>query len=200
MFGERLHRKCKAGNQVVVPLHKRLTVISEFHDAPHAGHQGQKRRFEMALSRYFWPYMHRDFIEYIRGCEICQRRKPLYRGPGPVKRLVKQYREAILPFTVINLDLMHFQRKTTRRKIKFIILARDLTTWFVVAKAVPNATSATVAKFIMEQVFAQHGAPRVLITDNGSNLRSEIMKKVMMDLESKHKFTAIYHPEAKGSA
>ena len=52
--------------------------------------------------------------------------------------------------------------------------------------------------YFLSYVFARHGTPQVITTDNGAQFTSD-MTKIFLDLNDVYvKFTATYHPESNG--
>lgn len=152
------------------------------------------------MEKYYWPYMRRDTNEYVQRCKFCPSRKPLNRKV-PVKSMAKKLpEEGLKPFSVIHLDLMDLPSKETFRKNKYIVLAIDTATRYVETKALTANTSEKVAEFIFNDIVCRHGAPKVLVTDNGTNLTSDFINKVCENLQINHKLCTTYHPQANGLA
>lgn len=81
------------------------------------------------------------------------------------------------PFTRVGLDIVG-PLSTTSNGNNYIITLIDYFAKWVEAKAIPNMRSEEVIKFLTE-VFARHGPPEIIITDNGSSFISEITKIVI---------------------
>src|SRR5579863_1951974 len=47
-------------------------VITLFHNSPTTGHPGIAKTTEAINTNYWWPGMHNDIMEYIKGCTTCQ--------------------------------------------------------------------------------------------------------------------------------
>lgn len=62
----------------------------------------------------------------------------------------------------------------------------------------PNADATTTAKVFIEEVVCRHGAPRQLLSDNGKNFRSNLVKEICKLMNTKKTFTTAYHPETDG--
>ena len=56
----------------------------------------------------------------------------------------------------------------------------------------------TTAKAFVEEIVCRHGAPRVLLSDNGKNFRSKLLKEICKLMNTKKTFTTAYHPETDG--
>ena len=50
----------------------RHTIIREFHESEHAGHQSYKRTLEKIRRRFWWQGMFSDVKNFCEGCHICQ--------------------------------------------------------------------------------------------------------------------------------
>jgi len=98
------------------------------------------------------------------------------------------------PFVHLGLDIIGPLTKT-RNNNQYIIVAVDyFTKWFEV-ESTENITSMDVIKFLIN-LFARHGVPQVITTDNGVQFTSD-MTKIFLDLYDVYvKFTSTYHPES----
>ncbi len=73
----------------------------------------------------------------------------------------------------------------------------DYFTKWVEAEATETVTSKDVINFLIK-VFARHGSPQVITTDNGPQFSSD-MTKIFLDLYDVYvKFVTTYHPESNG--
>ena len=41
------------------------------HNDPLAGHFGIEKTRELKAQKYYWPTLHRDVEDYVRGCDLC---------------------------------------------------------------------------------------------------------------------------------
>ena len=51
----------------------RELLLKEIHAGGLVGHLGQNKTLHTAETRYFWSQLHRDVINYVSRCPICQR-------------------------------------------------------------------------------------------------------------------------------
>lgn len=79
LIDKKLYRKGRRphNNQLLLIIPKTMVndVLSMMHDQPTGGHFGMKRTFESVKRRFFWPSIQEDVHEYVRSCDICQKRK-----------------------------------------------------------------------------------------------------------------------------
>ncbi len=63
----------KDGRWVVTGgLSHRQTFIQIHHDSPTYRHPGINKTHQLTSRRYWWPNMHKDVMEYVKGCAECQ--------------------------------------------------------------------------------------------------------------------------------
>ena len=86
----------------------------------------------------------------------------------------------------------------TKQNNHYIIVATDYLTRWPEAKAVPDAGAKTLAQFIFEDIVCRHGVPQVILSDNGKNFASEIVKILCEKFLIKHTFSFPYHPQTNG--
>ena len=179
----------------VVPA-KLIKIILEFHhDQPLAGHRDFERTFASIKERYFWINMHKEVKEYCATCHLCQTKKYISRpARAPLKPI-----HVSEPWSIIGLDVAG-PLKSTISGNKFIIVAIDYFTKFCVAKAVPDSTAETTARFVFEEIVCKFGAPKAIISDCGPNFKAELFKKLCVLCDIKTANSSFYHHEANGLA
>ncbi|KAI9557135.1 integrase core domain protein [Daphnia sinensis] len=81
---------------------------------------------------------------------------------------------------------------------RYIVVAVDYVTKWAEVGALGTAGAKEVAKFFVSEIVLRHGAPRNLTTDQGMCFMAEMMKRVTDALETNHRPTTAYHPQANG--
>ena len=64
--------------------------------------------------------------------------------------------------------------------------------------AVPDTTAPTIARLFVENIVCRHGAPRVLLSDQGTNFLSKLVSEICQIVGTKQIKTSSYHPETDG--
>ena len=54
-----------------VPEIIRTKLVSRHHDDLLAGHFGIEKTGELLARKYYWPSLHHDVEDYIKGCDVC---------------------------------------------------------------------------------------------------------------------------------
>ena len=81
---------------------------------------------------------------------------------------------------------------------KQLLVFVDYFTKWVVAVPLSDITAETVAKVFIEHVVLKFGSPRVVLSDQGSNFTSRLMKGVCKILGNNQAFTTPYHAMTDG--
>lgn len=166
-------------------------VLYMMHNHPTAGHLGIDAMYYKIAERYYWDQMYRDIKEYVRTCEQCQRR-------GKARR-----KEPLHPIKIgqaferIGIDLVG-PLPITHSNNRYIIVATDYLTRWPEAQAVPDASALTLAKFIFTEIVCRHGIPKIILSDQGPNFRSDMIRLLYEKFLIQHKFSSPYHPQTNG--
>jgi transposase InsO family protein len=84
------------------------------------------------------------------------------------------------------------------RKNNYILVCTDYVTKWVEAKSLFRATEKSVVEFIYEDIFTRFGVPREIVTDQGTQFTSKLMKELTEKYGIKHRKSSPYHPQANG--
>jgi transposase InsO family protein len=72
-----------------------------------------------------------------------------------------------------------------------------VTKW-VEAKDLPVASEQSVVDFLFNDIFTRFGVPREIVTDQGTQFTSHLVKVVTEQYQIKHRKSTPYHPQANG--
>ena len=181
--------------QLVVPKPFRSQVMRLAHDSALAGHLKTKKTTERILTQFFWPGLQTEVRRYCASCDQCQRTTP----KGKVGRV-----PVVMPplidtcFRRIAVDLVGPLHPVTERGNRYILTIVDLATRYPEAVALPSIEAERVAEALME-VFSRLGVPNEILSDNGTQFVSGVMKEVSRLLGVKQFHTSPYHPMANGA-
>ena len=172
------------GSRVVVPPAGRTKIMQELHE----GHPGVSRMKSLARSFVWWPQMDQELEDKVKTCESCQRTRhlppsaPLHPWEWPQRPWVRLHADYAGPF----LGRM------------FLIVVDAHSKWLEV-RPVSSATSATTIEQF-RSIFATHGLPELLVTDNGTVFTSTEFQEFLTLNGIRHVRSAPYHPASNGLA
>ena len=184
-----LHSK----NRIVCPSHMFDHIMFLFHDSPFAGHRAFETTLEAVKVRYYWHNMSSIVKQYCQSCVKCQRfnfsclhpRAPLH--PIEVSR----------PWQLVGVDFMGPFRESQRGN-KYIILAIDHLTKFAEGAATVSFDALTTAQFLFDTIVCRHGMFEKLLSDQGVNFESHLLKQLCILLGTDKLHTSTYHAAGNG--
>jgi Integrase zinc binding domain/Integrase core domain len=175
----------------VIKVNEIEDVLRDGHSDLYSGHLGIENTFHKINRQYYWPQMWRDIEQYIQSCDVCQRKTPLKKNNHLTPIRVGG------PFEKIGIDLVG-PLATTTRENRHIVVAIDYVTKWVEARAIKDASAASVIPFLIEDIIAHHGYPKELISDRGSTFVNEIVREFNEANRIKHRLATPYHPQTNG--
>ena len=84
--------------------------------------------------------------------------------------------------------------------MKYILIAVDYTTRFVVVRAARTADGKAMQKFLKECIIQRYGWMKRLTTDQGTPFRSRLSQEFFKKYRIEHRMTNSYHQQADGLA
>ena len=176
----------------VLPQLCRLEVLKMAHSSPTAGHFGRKRTLERLRQRFHWPGIREAVTQVCNSCPVCQKASPPTHHQAPLQPLPVMD----VPFRRVAMDIFG-PLKRTKQGNRYILVLMDYATKWPEAYPMKAVDSESVARTLID-IFARLGVPDELLTDNGSNFTSRLMKR-FYDLTGIHHLkTSAYHPATDG--
>lgn len=142
----------------------------------------------LARAYVWWPGMDGDLERRVKDCDRCQRPR---NNPPPSPLLPWEFPHR--PWERLHCDFAGpYEGKM------FFILVDAFSKWMEVVP-LATATSSTTIE-CLRPIFATHGLPEVLVTDNGSQFTSAEFQTFMQNNGVRHLRSAPYHPATNGLA
>uniref|UniRef100_A0A2N9F652 Uncharacterized protein n=1 Tax=Fagus sylvatica TaxID=28930 RepID=A0A2N9F652_FAGSY len=144
---------------------------------------------------YWWPYMQKDAVDYVRKCDKCQRfSHSLHQPAGELQPLVSPW-----PFAQWGMDLVGPLPKATGNR-RWLIVATDYFTKWVEAEPLANIRDRDSIKFVWKNIITRFGIPKTIISDNGTQFTSKPFTKYCSELGIKNVYSSPAYPQSNGQA
>eukprot|EP00731_Ephydatia_muelleri_P001907 Em0001g1907a len=172
------------GSRIVVPPRMRSCVLDELHET----HQGIVKMKGLARGYVWWPGMDSDIEKLVKSCNTCQVIRhfpptaPLHPWEWPKQPWSRLHADFAGPF----------------QGHMFLLLVDACSKWLDVHVMKSISSSAIIEK--LRSIFAIHGLPDKLVTDNGPAFISSEFKTFMDYNGIVHIRSAPYHPSTNGLA
>ena len=170
------------GSRIVIPPPLRGKLLAKLH----SGHQGLTKCRQLAGQSVWWPGLSRQLEQLLGNCREClktlqQRPQPLNSTPLP-----------ILPWQKVGSDLFEWQQSN-------YLLVVDYYSRFIEIARLNRTTTAEVVMHL-KSIFARHGIPETLVSDNGPQYSSQEFSEFAKEYEFRHITSSPYHPQGNGEA
>ena len=172
------------GIRVIVPAKFQKRVLTELHE----DHPGISRMKSLARSFVWWPKLDNDIEPIAKSCLPCLSVKP-----SPPKSPLNPWIWPSKPWSRIHID---FAGPLNAKSYLIIVDAHSK--WPEVFEMSSTTTSKTID--VLRHVFAIHGLPDHLVSDNGPQFTSMEYQHFLRCNSIKHTRTAPYHPATNGIA
>ncbi|XP_068073009.1 uncharacterized protein [Danio rerio] len=192
MYQGLLYRQMGQVTQLVVPQCVREVILTLGHSIPWAGHLGKRKTIARIRKHFYWPGLNSEVAQYCKTCPECQkvssdcpRRVPLQ--PLPLIGT---------PFERLGMDIVGPVEKS-RSGNRFMLVVTDYATRYPEVFPLRSVKAKYVATCLV-QLFSRVGFPSEILTDQGTNFMSNLLKQVYRLLGIKSLRTTPYHPQTDG--
>ncbi|CAL9707883.1 unnamed protein product [Knipowitschia caucasica] len=171
------------GKRIVIPISMRSQMLHLTHE----GHLGIEKCNGRARALLYWPQMNKDIESYIQRCDTCQQHR------------YRQQKEPLLahsrpnePWRKVGADLFHLAGKD------YLVMVDYFSNYPEVA-FLTDTTAKQVIKHC-KAIFARHGIPVTVVSDNGPQFSSQEFKDFADSYEFNHVTSSPLFPQSNGLA
>eukprot|EP00117_Sycon_ciliatum_P003331 scpid46475/ scgid8170/ Uncharacterized protein K02A2.6 len=170
------------GTRIVIPPKQRASILATLHE----GHQGTMKCKALARNSVWWPGLAKEVDALVAACPVCckhrlQHSEPLQPVPRPQ-----------LPWHTIGCDLMEHNSKV-------YLLVVDYFSRFLDVIPLRSTTSASIVSKL-HGLFATHGIPACLVSDNGPQFASADFRSFAHLYDFSHRTSSPRYPQSNGEA
>ena len=169
--------------RIIIPTVMRKDMLTR----AHAAHLGQEYTCSTAREIMYWPRMSKELIETVQKCEIClesqptQQKEPMMSHPIPRA-----------PWQSVASDVFEYSM------CHYLVVVDLYSDYIEIAKLDSLSTQELISK--IKPIFATHGTPAVLTTDNATNYASKEFKDFTNSWDITHVTSSPHHHVANGRA
>ena len=169
-------------------------IMTNHHGSTLTGHAGEIGTYERIATKYFWPSMTQDISKFIRHCKKCHQQKDAKAKMG--KAPLRPWKTPTHRNMRIHMDLVG--PLTPSRGYKYILTITDAFTRYSELVPIPDKETITVAKALLDEWILRHGFYKQVVSDNGKEFVSNVMKELNEILKMRHHVISPYSPHVNG--
>ena len=174
--------------QLCIPKSMRDQFLKSAHDK--MGHLGTEKTTHIVDERVYWVGMTTYIKKYVDRCKRCKRFKQ-EEDKAPLETIV-----ATAPLELVHLDFLNVEIDS--KTYKKVLVVTDHFTGYAQAYVTPNETAKVTARVFLDEFCTVFGLPDQIITDQGTNFESNLVKEMCALLGIKKLRTTPYHPQGNG--
>ncbi|KAL0178548.1 hypothetical protein M9458_027442, partial [Cirrhinus mrigala] len=190
-----LYRQFGPATQLVVPRCVREVILTLGHSIPWAGHLGKRKTIARIRKYFHWPGLNAEVTKYCQSCPECQK----VSNQGPCRVPLQLLPVIGTPYERLSDDGMDVVGPVERSRSgnRFMLVVTDYATRY--PEVFPlKSIKAKYAATCLVQLFSRVGFPSEILTDQGTNFMSTLLKQVYKLLGIKSLRTTSYHPQTDG--
>ena len=172
------------GARIVIPQKLRGDML----ELIHVGHLGAEKQKRLARDLLYWPNMNRDIDMNVQTCGVCLK----YRKAQSKEPLLETECRKWGPWDRVGMDLMTWERK------EYLVIVDYFSNYPELALLTSTSSESVINQ--VKSVFARHGIPRVVVSDNGPQFSSSKFRDFAKTYGFKHETSSPYYPRANGQA
>jgi len=190
MFNKLLFIKTPQGRHLLmIPQVMNGAIIIETHER--YGHLGPSKIYQMLHRQYQLHNMYRTVKRTIKTCDLCQKSKCTnQRARGPTQSILPNE-----PLQIVSLDLMG-PLPRGQGGSKYILAILDIFSKYIQLYPLKKATTETILKRITQEYIPNVGKMQSILTDNGTQFRSNKWYNALQLMNIRTLHTTPYHPES----
>ena len=169
------------GHKLVIPNALRPKMIEVLHQ----GHFGTEKTLNRARDTMFWPRISAEITDMVLNCSVCLER----RNSNP-KEPLKPHNTPDYPWQTVATDLFMWEGQD------FLITVDYYSKYFEVQKLPSTKASTIIAK--LKSIFARHGSPETVISDNAAMYTCELFSDFAREWNFTHVTISAKHSQSNG--
>lgn len=170
--------------KIVIPKSMRNLILEKIH----IGHPGINKSIQRANTAVYWPGINSQIENLVNKCKMCQ----IYSNSLPKEPIIN-HEIYSTPWYKVGIDIFEF-------KNEYYLIAVDYYSKYVEMMSLNKNMTANTVINKLKSIFARHGIPAIVMTDNGPQFTSEEFKNFSKQWNFEHKTSSPYHQQSNGQA
>jgi ribonuclease HI len=171
-----------------------IELMQEIHAGMCGSHIGSRPLLGKVFRQgFYWPKAASDAADLVQKCENCQKCARDQKQPSSLTQLI----QPTWPLQRWGLDLLG-PLPPAQGNLRYVVVAVEYFSKWIEANPLATITSATVQKFLWQNIVCRFGVPKAITVDNGTQFDAETFKDFCNHIGTKIHFASVRHPESNG--
>lgn len=176
--------------QHVVPEGERHYIWQLYHER--AGHWGPEKTVSLIQRKFFWPQLAKEVTDWCAQCQQCVLHKAPNSRPVHLTPILTS-----APLELLAVDFLSIGHPEDAYHNVLVMV--DHFTKYAWAAATRDQTATTTAKVLWNKVIQPFGTPKRLLSDQGPNFESHLLKELCKLYNMAKSHTTPYHTAGNGT-
>lgn len=172
-----------SGNKIVIPLCQRNKFLQKVHQ----GHLGISKCQDRARQAVWWPSMKKSVEEMVRCCQVCAKEDRIPKEP------LRPTATPSRPWEMVGSDMFYLDGDS------YLLVVDYYSRYPEIANLGVDTSAQNVVKQL-KSIFARHGIPEYLVSDNGPKYTAKQFKEFVECYNFKHITSSPHYPRSNGAA
>ena len=172
--------------QLVLPESFREHALQGCHDD--LGHLGIEQTIDLLRDCFYCPGMMEDTTRHIKQCGRCSRFKAVPKT-APMEKV-----DATYSMTLMHMDYLTIKANEGGKDIHILVII-DHFTWYAQVIVTSLQTAKCTTQNLLEKFVVHYGLPEKILTDQGYNFESDLLKELCEIAQVKKIRTSGYPPQ-----
>ena len=153
----------------------------------HEGHLGIDKQKNMSRNVFYWSNMNVDIEKKSQNCTSCLK----YR-PAQCKESYHEDHDVLGPWSKVDTDIFHW------RGVNYLLVIDYYSNYPEIAKL--SSISSSDVILYMKSIFARHGIPSVVVSDNATCYSSRLYREFAEEYIFLHRTSSPGYAQSNGKA
>ena len=170
------------GSRILIPPPLPKEILNRLH----TGHQGITKCQEKPRQSVWWPRISTDLEELMKRCTKCCKEQVQRSQPMTSSQLLH------LPWQKVGTDFFEWD------KHNYVLVVDYYSHYIEIARLSTESAQDVINK--TKSIFARHGIPETVMSDNGPQYTSKAYEKFAKEYQFNHLTSSPYYPQSNGEA
>ena len=181
-------------HQILIPEHLITELLKAIHGQM-AMHPGITKMIQECRSKHYYPGLAKKIKQWVTQCEDCIKYKRINNSQIRPK-MINNTEHVLGPEDILEIDiLLNLPNSTGYQNIVTMI---DVFSRYLIAYPTQNATAKTIGRCIVDVMTTHAYLPTLILSDKGSQFRSEVVAEITQILEIQISHASTKHAQTIG--